>query len=453
MSIPTQSTGKAPGGKALSRRYFLRASLAASAGMALAACAPAPTATSVLAPTAVATPADTAAPAVVKGIKGKITWWHHQASETEQKGLKEAADALKVKQPDLEVVMELIPNADFMAKFTAAAQGGGLPDVTMAAVQRLPDMVAMKGLVDITDKVNASGFKANYPDSLWQGATVNGKIYAVPAFLVLGWYYYRVDWFKDAGLSVPETWDQLLEAAKKLTDPAKNRYGYGMRGGDGGYWHLLDVIEAYGSPLVDANNKPAMDAKKATDAVRFAAEMYTKHKVCPQDTPNAGYQQISTAFKTGQTAMVPTHTGSLGDIRTALDQSLFMSAQFPAGPAKRVTRVIPIYIGIAKKDNIDAAWQVVANWFDKDVQVQHLLTAGYFAPSTAATSDTRVTSQPVYKAASEGLKNAVLLPSFPGAAGWMEKVVTPAFQKVLIGTATAEAAVDEMIKGLEKAVA
>ena len=64
-----------------------------------------------------------------------------------------------------------------------------------------------------------------------------------------------------------------------------------------------------------------------------------------------------------------------------------------------------------------------------------------------------MTSQPVYKAASEGLKNAVLLPSFPGAAGWMEQVVTPAFQKVLIGTATAEAAVDEMIKGLEKAVA
>jgi len=37
---------------------------------------------------------------------------------------------------------ENVPNADFMAKFTLAVQGGGKPEATMISSVRLPDMVS-----------------------------------------------------------------------------------------------------------------------------------------------------------------------------------------------------------------------------------------------------------------------------------------------------------------------
>ena len=43
-------------------------------------------------------------------------------------------------------------------------------------------------------------------------------------------------------------------------------------------------------------------------------------------------------------------------------------------------------------------------------------------------------------------------PAFPGSSNWGLTVVLPAFQRVLLGEITAEDAVDQMMKGLDKAV-
>ena len=104
-----------------------------------------------------------------------------------------------------------MPNADFMAKFTLAVQGGGKPDTTMASNVRLPDMVAMGGLKDLTARVAAWDQRQYLPDSRFKDATVDGKIYGVPSFAFVNWMYYRADWFKEAGLQPPKTFDDLLK--------------------------------------------------------------------------------------------------------------------------------------------------------------------------------------------------------------------------------------------------
>lgn len=53
---------------------------------------------------------------------------------------------------------------------------------------------------------------------------VDNTPYYIPNGLYQRVLFYRTDWLKEAGLEVPKTWDELLAAAKKLTDPAKNRY-------------------------------------------------------------------------------------------------------------------------------------------------------------------------------------------------------------------------------------
>jgi multiple sugar transport system substrate-binding protein len=383
---------------------------------------------------------------------GSLSYWHHFASQSEVAGLLKIAELFARKYPDVSVVPESIPNSEYMAKVSSAVLAGGRPDTAMVIAERFADLTAMEGLLDITDRVNAWDAKASFPDDRWKGLSQDGAIYAVPAFAFVDWMYYRPDYFEEAGLSgPPATFDAFLEAAVKLTDPAKNRYAFGMRGGSGAFKYVLDVMEAFGSPIF-VDGSPAIDRAAAIEAVSFYAGLFTKHKVAPPSAPNDSYRQIMEGFRTGQTAMVWHHTGSLNEISAALKPGeQFATAPMPAGPKAHVARVAYCGNGIMKDDNIDDAWKWVSLWGETEAAVALLEATGYFPASTAALQDERVAGNPLYKAAVATLDFGRLPNNFVGVAGWSEGVVNPAFQSVLTGQTTPEAAVDRMIQGLDAA--
>jgi multiple sugar transport system substrate-binding protein len=70
----------------------------------------------------------------------------------------------------------------------------------------------------------------------------------------------------------------------------------------------------------------------------------------------------------------------------------------------------------------------------------------------AAAQDRRITTNPFYAAAAETFTFSRPSPSFPGFSGWSKNVALPEFQKILIGSATPESAVDAMMKGLDAAL-
>lgn len=378
----------------------------------------------------------------------RVTYWHHFTSETEMAGLDRVLAAFAEENPGIEVVPENIPNADFMAKFTSAALADGLPDTSMVTADRVRDMVAMDALTPVTDRLEGWDQRAGFAENAWSGATVDEEIYGVPAFMFVNWLYYRRDWFEEAGIAEPpQTWEEFGEVARRLTDPAQGRFGFGLRGGDGGEGYLIDVIESFGTPIVDEAGCAALDPAKATEALAFYAGLLTEDQAVPPSAPGDSYRQVMEAFRTGQTGMVLHHTGSLKEITDALGDKV-MTAPIPAGPGGRVARVAPLYNGLARPTDEDAAWAWLAHWGKVDTEIAFLEETGYFPPNTAATEDPRITENPIYAAASETLAIGSLPPAFTGYPGWAKQTVLPAFQEVLTGALTPEAAVEVMAAGL-----
>ena len=384
-----------------------------------------------------------------EALTAEITYWHHFTSDSEMAALEEAQAAFAEDYPNVTVTTENIPNADYMTQFTTAAVGGALPDTAMATVDRIPDMLALGGLADLTDRFLAWEGRENIPDSLMPGATIQEQIVGVPMFLFVDWVYYRKDWFEEAGLSVPDTWEEFQEVAIALNDPDQGRYGFGLRGGDGGQGHVINIMRAYGGLSVSDEGIPVIERDAAIDAVAFWAGLYTDHEVAPPSAPNDSYSQIMQGFRTGQTGMLLHHTGSLAEILGDLDTDQVGTMIVPAGPEMRVSGVAPQYNGIPQSDNEDAAWAWLTHWLKPDVAIQFLETTGYFPASTEAANDPRVTENPIYDAARETLEIGVLPLQFVGAPGWSQTSVLPAFQQVLTGQATPEEAVDQMIADLE----
>lgn len=387
-------------------------------------------------------------------VSGDITYWHHFTSDSEMAGLEQVTAMFTEQYPGVTVTSENIPNADYMTQFTTAAVSGSLPDTAMAAVDRIPDMLALGGLTDLSEQFNAWEGRSDIPEALMTGATVDGQIVGVPMFLFVDWLYYRQDWFDELGLTPPNTWDEFREVAIALTDEADGRYGFGLRGGDGGQGAVLNIMRAYGGLSADEAGVPVIEREAAIEAVAFWAGLFTTDKAAPPSAPNDSYSQIMQAFRTGQTGMVLHHTGSLAEILADLEpEEQVMTAVVPEGPAMRVAGVAPLYNGMPKADNEAASWAWLLHWTNPDVAIQFLETTGYFPATSAAAEDPRITDNPIYAAAVETMGIGVLPLSFVGAPGWAGTSVLPAFQAVLTGQATPEEAVDQMIAGLDEAIA
>ena len=416
----------------ISRRSFLKAAALASAGLTLTGRMPMPA-------------------RAQANLSGTVNYWHHFTSDVEFAGMEEVIKLFAKKYPDVKVVQENIPNKDYMAKFTAAVQANSRPHTAMVTADRVLDMVTMNGLIDLTDRINKWELKKFFPDNRFAGVTIDKKIYGIPSFTFVDWMYYRVDYFQEAGIDKPpSTLEEFLAAAKKLTDPSKNRYGFGLRGGDGGHIFIMDMLESFGSPLV-VDGKVAIDKPKAVEAIKFWSELYTVHKVVPPSAPNDSFRQIMEAFKTGQTAMVWHHTGSLAEIKAVLGDK-FMTAIRPKGPADHIARVSYQYNGIMKEENIDASMAWIGFWGETDATLAFLEKTGSFPVSEAVTTDPRITDNKLYKAAIDTIKFGRLPPRFIGYPGWAQKIVLPEFQKVLVGNQTPEGCVDVITKELEKAI-
>ncbi|MDM9628527.1 sugar ABC transporter substrate-binding protein [Rhizobium sp. S152] len=379
-----------------------------------------------------------------------ITYWHHFTSQTEFSALQKVVDLFKSRFPDIALQPENIPNSDYMAKMAAAVVASAQPDTAMIEPDRLADLIAMKALVDITDRFAKWDGRENYPGARISSLSVGDRVYGVPSFAFIDWSYYRTDYFEQAGLDgPPKTMDAVLTACKKLTDPSKGRYAFGLRGGAGGFNYLISVMEAFGSPVF-RDGKPAMDRQAAIDAVTFYSDIFLKLKAAPPSAPSDGYRQTMEGFRSGQTAMLWHHTGSYNEVAASLQPGKqFGTAMMPAGPKALVARVSYAGNGIVKSANADAAWEWVKFWGEKDASIILLKETGYFPASTAALQDERIAANPLYQPAVKTLDIGTPLPSFVGYAAWAEKTVNPAFQSVLTQQSTPTEAVDTMIKGLE----
>lgn len=383
-----------------------------------------------------------------------INYWHTFTSQAEFSGLDDVMKLFTAANPGISVVPEGIPNPEFMAKITASVISGSRPDVTMVASERFQDLLAMGALNDMTDLIANWERRSEFADERFDSITgPDGKVYGVPGFTFVDWMYYRKDWFEEAGIAPPTTLAELREAAIALSNPAEGRYGLGLRGGPGGQNYIINVMEAFGAPVLHPDGSIRLDRDAAIAGVDFYAGLLVKDNAVPPSAANDGYQQVVSGFQTGQTAMIWHHTGSYQDIASMLEPGVeFGTLAMPAGPVNRVARLAYAYNTITNPANAEAAWEWIKFWGEPDAAVAFLEKTGYFPASTVAAQDERIAGNPMYAAAAETLEFGIPQPSFPGAAGWAEGVVLPAFQEVLIGQSTSEQAVDKMIDGLNQAI-
>lgn len=300
-------------GSRMNRRQFLRLSAVIGGSAALTACAVRPAEESPAGQgqsPAEAQPTSAPAPA-----GGKVQVLHRQEYfkdlETQYKAQTEEYIRSLGYEPDVSTVNPEV-FGDFMAKMQAAVAAGNPPD--LAYHYNSPSQMRDLDLViDHTDIVNTlmEKYGEAVPVSVYDNARFDGVWYSVPHSSNAGAWFVRKDWMEEAGVDPAslKTVQDRLDAARKISDPARQRYGWGMtvnKSGDG-HGLITAVFQAFGGRAVDeTGTKVTFNSPETVAGIQWLADIYMKPEnkdILPPGVESWTDSNNNEAFLAGQIGM------------------------------------------------------------------------------------------------------------------------------------------------------
>src|SRR6478672_11388410 len=231
-----------------------------------------------------------------------ITMWTLEDVQTRIDATKKIAAAYSAKSGN-KVDVVAVAEDQFPQLMTSAAAANKLPDVIAAIGLASVQDLAAKELVDtaaakeVVDKLGSATFSDR---ALKLTQDTKGEQVAVPSD---GWaqlLLYRKDWFDQAGLSAPATYDDLEKAAAQMKTAEHTGIALSTAPGDSFTQQTFEHIAlANGCQLVDASGKITLNSPNCVQTFQVVGDLAKKYGP-------AGNQDVDStraAYFAGKTAM------------------------------------------------------------------------------------------------------------------------------------------------------
>ncbi len=311
----------------ISRRQLIRLVGIGSAGMALAACAPAAAPAQPAATTAPGQePAPTTAPAAAAGGNLRVLVCCATPAE-EPLRIKFNTD-FAAANPGVTVTQEAPPaGQNYFEKLQTLLAANTMPDV-FDMWEGYVQPYAQNGALMALDELIKGDSKIKADDVLpvvQPAQSYEGKSYAFIYGFMPGpvSIYYNVDQFKEAGVAEPTdawTWTDFRDAAIKLTKSTNGNVERWGANFDNWFVNWQYWIWSNGGDIFNADStKTTITDPKAAEAVQFWYDLVNKDKVAPGTSDAQGIGSMTKAFGAGQISMRLGNYWDFGDIKEAKD--------------------------------------------------------------------------------------------------------------------------------------
>ncbi|OHV78781.1 sugar ABC transporter substrate-binding protein [Ensifer sp. LCM 4579] len=192
---------------------------------------------------------------------------------------------------------------DVVSEAMRAYSTGQAPDIIAVDNPEHALFSSRGAFLDLTDMIAASSVvkPENYFPGPLASVTWEGKLYGIPKATNTIALYYNKDMFKAKGLDPekpPQTWAELVDAARKLTDPAANVYGlaFSAKANEEGTFQFLPWAQMAGGGYDNIN---AEGVVKALDIWKTIID----EKLASPDSLTRGQWDSTGTFNSGNAAM------------------------------------------------------------------------------------------------------------------------------------------------------
>jgi multiple sugar transport system substrate-binding protein len=282
------------------------------------------------------------------------------------------------KQTGVKVNLQVIGWPDLLNKILAATTSGQGPDVLNIGNTWAASLQATGAFMPFDSKALAAiGGKDKFVDASYATGGAAGKDpTSVPLYGLVYGLYYNKKMFADAGLQPPKTWEDLVAAAKKLTNPSKGVYGMAMEGGSytEGVHFAFIFGQQHGADPFDASGKPTFTTPGMIAGVKQYTDLLATNKVVnPSSVQYKNGPEAPGDFAKGKAAMLMSQNNADNTLQAdGMKSSEYGVVAIPAptGAAKDTASFVAgINLSIFKNTkNKDAALKFVNFMTSKEEQ-------------------------------------------------------------------------------------
>jgi multiple sugar transport system substrate-binding protein len=215
--------------------------------------------------------------------------------------------------PDIAVRLTTTTWDDHFTRIQAAKAAGNLPDLIYSYEPNTSAMVSQGVIQDVGDIVKELGTANFPPGQLLQMRTSTGGVDGIPFFGVPHSIFYRIDFFRQAGVKPPTSWSGFLDVAKKLTRDGHKGVCLFNKGLDA--YYILDFMIAGGAHVTDAKGNTVIDSPQTIKVLQLIKTINDNGwTVSGWNAYNMDDAKLP--FMAGKCAMVINSTSFLNELQT-----------------------------------------------------------------------------------------------------------------------------------------
>lgn len=369
--------------------------------------------------------------------------------------------SFKEENPNIDVVLNNIPEDGFGEKLATMFSAGDPPDIFLMNFRKLGVLSSEGALYTLDASLDSSQVLKRddfYPAAL-EAFTYNGALQCLPQNLSSPVIYYNKALFDAAELAYPDgswDWDEFVDTAQALTldtndDGTPDQYGFGtsvqaMRLAPFVWQNGADFLDDYSNPT-----RLTLDTPEAREAIEWFVNLQVVEHVMPDADAEAGIDSTN-RFLQGTMAMYMNSRVQVPTLRTITDFE-WDAASLPIG--KRPASVLHsdgfcVPIQAAKDPNhLQGIWSFIEYAFSETGQTL-LAETGRTVPSRIKVAESEAFLSSVPPANNQvWLDAAAHMNAFPILPQWnaIESIITNELKRAVYGNASVDEAIQAMQAG------
>ncbi|RZU64274.1 multiple sugar transport system substrate-binding protein [Microterricola gilva] len=281
--------------------------------------------------------------------------------------------------PDIDVKLEVQSWDNLDSVITTKVSGGQAPDIYNGGPFA---GFAADDLLYTTEEVVSPDTYSDFQDTFIKNASVDGTAYGLPLIASARALFVNNDLLEQAGATIPTTWDELLESAKKVSALGNGVAGYGMPlGSEEAQAEAAVWLWGGGGTFGDAQ-EITIDTPENLVGAEFIQKMVSEGATQADagSTDRSPLMDIFVQGKIGMQVGLPPTVGQIADGNPDLNYTI---APIPTKDGSALTVGVADHLMAFKNDGKkqEAITKFFDYYFSPDVYVPWVQTEG-FLPTT-----------------------------------------------------------------------
>jgi multiple sugar transport system substrate-binding protein len=317
-----------------------------------------------------------------------IQWWE---PELPAGSFRAIMDDFEAQNPGIKVNLISGPYSNTRDQIVTGAATGTLSDVVGLDGAWVNDLAKQGAITDLDPLMAADKYDSSQIAAIIK---LNNKSYMFPVASFVYPIFLNMDLLKAAGIAkAPTNRTEFLAAARKLTNPGKNQYGFvlplSLQSPNGIQNDVMSWVWASGKSMLKAG-KPDLTNADVISALKFIQSMYKEGLISPGSFAKQEQDKVE-EFVNGRVAMMVDTLAHINMIRERNPNLNFAVSAIPAADGYSGRRGLPYAawgIGVSENSKHKAeAWKLVSYLMSPAVNSKIVSIAHAFPGNVKAKPD------------------------------------------------------------------